>query len=143
MGPSKKLSPASEREAEHIEQCTTAKDHLDSVHQTLARFWLRLAEAPDEHWRLLFEVAAAEIAANIVEHASPPIMTFRVRTSGGRVVAEFHDSGQGWSGRTAPEHSLYDLAERGRGLALARVAVDEVAYERLGSINRWRLVKRL
>ncbi len=143
MGPSKKLSPVSEGEAEHVEQCTTATDHLDWVHQTLARFWLGLTEAPDENWRLLFEVAAAEIAANIVEHACPPIMTFRVRAYGGRVVAEFHDSGQGWTGRTEPQQSLGDLAERGRGLALARVAVDEVAYERLGSINRWRLVKRL
>ncbi len=135
--------PASDPVTEPLEECTTTRDHLDAVHATLARFWSRLARAPDERWRLLFEVAAAEIAANIIEHATPPVMTFRVRSDAGTVVAEFVDSGQGWAGPPEPGEFLDDLVERGRGLTLTRVAVDEVLYERIGSFNHWRLLKRL
>jgi anti-sigma regulatory factor (Ser/Thr protein kinase) len=35
------------------------------------------------------------------------------------------------------------MAERGRGLILARRAVDEVGYRRDGTTNRWHLSKRL
>jgi hypothetical protein len=33
------------------------------------------------------------------------------------------------------------LLERGRGLSLAQTALDELAYERRGGLNRWRLTK--
>jgi hypothetical protein len=33
--------------------------------------------------------------------------------------------------------------ETGRGLAIARKALDELGYERKGEVNTWRLVKRL
>jgi hypothetical protein len=33
--------------------------------------------------------------------------------------------------------------ERGRGLSLARTALDEVGYERIGNTNRCRLLKHL
>jgi hypothetical protein len=33
------------------------------------------------------------------------------------------------------------LVERGRGLSLAQTALDELAYERRGGINCWRLTK--
>ena len=32
-----------------------------------------------------------------------------------------------------------DLAEQGRGLPMARAAVDELTYERVGERNRWRI----
>jgi serine/threonine-protein kinase RsbW len=34
-------------------------------------------------------------------------------------------------------------SEDGRGLAIARKALDELAYKREGEVNTWRLVKRL
>jgi anti-sigma regulatory factor (Ser/Thr protein kinase) len=34
-------------------------------------------------------------------------------------------------------------SEAGRGLAMARSLLDELGYERVGDVNRWRLVKQL
>jgi len=120
-----------------------ARDHLDSVHQALGRFLERLAEPPSDEWRMLFELAVAEIAANIIEHARPPSLHFEVTAQGGKVAALFSDTGQGWSSPPGPAAMVDDMVERGRGLRLARTAVDEMAYERRGSSNRWRLTKRL
>jgi serine/threonine-protein kinase RsbW len=141
MRPSKKPSRATERPVEHVEERELSRDHLEAVHSALARFWSLLDRAPDEQWRLLFEIAVAEIAANIVEHASPPSITIRLRMGASSIVAEFTDSGAGWTGTPGPAAVLDELSERGRGLALAEAAVDEVAYERMGRTNHWRLTK--
>ena len=90
---------------------------------------------------MLFELAVSEIAANIVEHAKPQRMSLRLRAAGGKVIADFSDSGHGWSGPPEPSRLLNEMAERGRGLALAKRAVDEVEYQRDGRLNRWRLAK--
>jgi serine/threonine-protein kinase RsbW len=142
MEASKKRSPVSEQSGvEHIVECTVSANHLDAVHEALALFWRGQGTSPEERWRLLFEVAVTEIAANIIEHARPPVVRFRLRAVSGRVDAEFTDKGGGWDGPPEPAYFLDDLAERGRGLAMAMKAVDEVAYERVGKVNHWRLVK--
>jgi serine/threonine-protein kinase RsbW len=120
-----------------------AGDHLSVVHATLSRLWQGLAEPPPDRWRMLFEIAVAEVAANIIEHAVPATMTMRLRLDERQVVAEFTDTGRGWSGPPAAERLLDEVAERGRGLALARTALDDMAYQRTGDVNHWRLVKRL
>src|SRR6266700_363368 len=139
MEPSKKHSLASE--GAHVVEVTAASGQLDAVHEILGRFWPGLSEPPDDRWRLLF--AVSEIAANIVEHAQPAVMTFRLTAISGRVVAEFQASGIAWTGHPGPAAVLDELAERGRGLAMARTAVDEVAYRRVGTVNYWKLAKQL
>jgi serine/threonine-protein kinase RsbW len=141
MRPSKRPSRATEPPVEHVEEHELTRDHLEAVHGALARFWSLLHEPPDEKWRLLFEIAVAEIAANIVEHANPPSITIRLRQAASSVVAEFTDSGTGWTGTPGPAALLDELDERGRGLAMAEAAVDEVSYSRQGRTNRWRLTK--
>jgi serine/threonine-protein kinase RsbW len=127
-----------------VEERRVTGDHLEAVHDAMARFWSLLDETPDQRWRLLFETAVAEIAANIVEHATPPFFTMRIRMGAACVIAEFTDSGKGWDGPMGPAAILDDLAaERGRGLTLAGRAVDEVSYERQGLVNHWRLTKQL
>jgi serine/threonine-protein kinase RsbW len=142
MRPSRKPLPASDPTEGHVEQCTVGVDHLEAVHRTLARFWRGFGSAPDERWRMLFEIAVAEVAANILEHALPPQITFTLRASDGSVSADFIDTGTGWSRPDEARRVVSELAERGRGLTIAHTAVDEVAYERLGEVNHWRLVKR-
>ncbi|HEY4027860.1 MAG TPA: ATP-binding protein [Candidatus Dormibacteraeota bacterium] len=136
-------SGAAERPADHVEEHELSRDHLEAVHSTLARFWSLLQDPPDEQWRLRFEIAVAEIAANIVEHASPPSITIRLRMAASSVIAEFTDSGAGWTGKPGPAAVIDELSERGRGLALTEAAVDQVAYERHGRTNHWRLTKHL
>ncbi len=124
----------------------TAREGLDIVHEALAGFWQRLGAPPDQTWRMHFELAVMETEANIIEHARPSDVRLRLSLADGCVVADFLDSGREWTGApepVAPAEPADELPERGRGLAIARAAVDEVRYERSDGVNRWRLVKRL
>jgi len=123
--------------------CDSNGDQLALVHDALARFWAEMESPPAEAWRMRFEVAVSEIAANIVEHAQAQVMHLRLAADAERVTAEFEDAGRSWAGAPEVELAPDELAERGRGLILARRAVDEVGYERDGTTNRWHLAKRL
>jgi PAS domain S-box-containing protein len=117
-------------------------NQLDLIHDALARFWESLRPAPADEWRMLFELAVAEVAANVIEHARPALMSLRLSAGDGHAVAEFSYAGAGWT--DSPPTALPDaMAERGRGLFLARTGVDDVRYHRSGATVRWRLLKRL
>jgi anti-sigma regulatory factor (Ser/Thr protein kinase) len=116
---------------------------LDALHEGLSNFLDSLFKPPSPEWRMLFELAVSEIAANIIEHARPPSVHLHLAIQGGSVVAEFTDAGRGWDGPPGPAQVVDQLLERGRGLSLAQTALDEMAYERTGLTNRWRLGKRL
>lgn len=116
---------------------------LDALHRALQRFLDQLTLSPPAEWRINFELAVAEIAANIIEHARPSTIHFRVAWLAGEVIAEFTDSGLAWRGKPEAAAMVDQLAEAGRGLNLARGAVDELAYDRVGNTNRWRLVKTI
>jgi len=89
-----------------------------------------------------FELAVAEVAANVIEHARPTVMSLRLSVEACFAAAVFTYTGPGWT--DLPPTALPDpLAERGRGLYLARTGVDEVAYQRSGMTVSWRLLKRL
>jgi serine/threonine-protein kinase RsbW len=143
MRPSRKRLPASDPAEGHVEECTAHADHLEAVHRTMARFWEGFRPPLDERWRMLFELAVAEVAANILEHARPSRISLTLRAADGLVSADFIDTGRGWGGLDEPRCVVDELADRGRGLTIAHVAVDEVASERLGDVNHWRLVKYL
>jgi len=117
-------------------------DQLDLIHDAMARFWQGLRPPPSSAWRMLFELAIAEVAANVIEHARPALMSMRLGIDAGSVVAEIAYAGPGWTDSLAT--ALPDpMAERGRGLFLARTGVDEVSYQRAGMMVTWRLVKHL
>lgn len=127
--------------AAHTVRFQAGPEALEVVHQALGRFWEGVV-VPDERWRMMFELAVLEIAVNVMEHARPPLVQLTLLAEPDRVAAEFVDSGRPWSGPPVPPTLPDDLAEGGRGLALAWMAVDEVGYERLGERNHWRLMKR-
>lgn len=96
---------------------------------------------------MLFELAVAEIGANVLTHgrapaAVDPPVEYVLRLEAHTALASFVDQGP-------PVHEPLDAAmpppssETGRGLALAHSLLDELGYEREGAVNRWRLVKRL
>jgi serine/threonine-protein kinase RsbW len=125
--------------------CRAAPDSLQVVHEAVASFWEHPHRLPPTDWRMLFELAVAEIAANILEHARAPVLDLHLSERDGCVVAEFTDTGSEWKGPApgacAAGGEPDPFAERGRGLRLVRTAVDEVRYEREGAVNRWRLLK--
>jgi len=87
----------------------------------------------------MLETAVIEVAGNAVEHGTPPgalHYEFRLEISADRLDGLFLDSGDAvpipveGSGED-------DLAESGRGLRIARGALDELRYERRGARNAW------
>jgi serine/threonine-protein kinase RsbW len=117
---------------------------LNRVHDLLEAAW---AEHPDVGLtdRTLFEIAVTEVAGNIVEHAAagdePLEIRVVVHVADPRLEASFEDGGPAADGDLDAAGFPDDLAESGRGLALARRAADEVAYWRDGTTNHWRIVR--
>lgn len=102
------------------------------------------AEHPDVERTdlMLFETAVIEIANNVVEHGVPPgtvSYTFTLEVEPDRLVGRLSDGGP----RLTDVHTvLPDVeSESGRGLALARMALDELDYQRVGDHNEWRMTR--
>lgn len=117
---------------------------LDLVHGLLQRAWERHPDVVADD-RMRFEIAVVEIAGNVVEHAGNPDpieFELALRVEPDRVEARFQDPGQrvevDFSSVTMPG----ELAESGRGVALALLTADEVAYRHDGDLNHWLVVRR-
>lgn len=110
---------------------------------------VRLETGKDDTDRalILFELALAEIGANVLLYGRPTngpdsAVEYELELHDDVLEATFADLGpppHNQLARGMPE----PLSESGRGLAIARQALDELAYSREGKVNRWRLVKRL
>lgn len=114
---------------------------LERVHDLVDELWVRVPEVqPDDRYR--FETAVIEVAGNIVEHGGPEVrLRLWLRVHPDRVEAQFRDTGREVD-LEAVDDAVDDLAEDGRGLALARAAADDVSYARTGHTNRWCVTKR-
>ena len=97
--------------------------------------------------RIRFETAIIEVASNIIEHSRPastdPVrLLLDLECSPHRLYAEFNDNakpaGVNLDVATLPE----DASSSGRGLALAKVALDEFSYSKQRGGNRWTLLCR-
>jgi serine/threonine-protein kinase RsbW len=118
-------------------------DCLAKVYRLLEDMW---AGSPDVSGtdRVMFETAVIEIAGNIVQHGAgegegPVNCNLTLNVYAERLEANFKDNG-----RIAPVDidtvGMPDpLAESGRGLALAKAAVDVFIYERHNGANHWTL----
>jgi anti-sigma regulatory factor (Ser/Thr protein kinase) len=136
---------------------------MDTVHAALDGLWMAmddvLAHPPGETWRLHVATAVAEVAGNVIRYAlaSGLSATMDVRLLPDRLEVAFHDRGAPCPGPALlpptdadPLDDLDDLdalealAESGRGIAIARVALDDLAYMRTpNGENVWTLTKRL
>jgi serine/threonine-protein kinase RsbW len=133
---------AGELHTQSLRTCS-APQCLESIHGLLARLWADASEVSAED-RIRFETAVAEVAANIVEHATAGAvvdLSLEVRAYPDRVEALFCDTGAPADIDLDSASLPDDMAESGRGLAIARAAVDEVVYERDGCVNRWRVTR--
>lgn len=123
-------------------------EHLAHVHDALAELWRLGAQAlpSDDQWRIEFEIAVAEIAANVAQyvasHPTPVTFSLVLVLHHSEAVAVFEDAG---GEPILPEAiNLPDeTAEAGRGLAIAERCLDVLRFERVQAVNRWNLVKNL
>ncbi len=111
---------------------------LDRVHALLAEV------ETDEISRTRLGIAVAELVNNIIEHGrtpagGPPHLVLTIQDGGTEVVADLHDDGIGFPPVTEEPDPM---AESGRGIMLARSAVDELGFERSDGRNHWHLVVR-
>ncbi len=89
-------------------------------------------------------IAAAEIGANIVEHAAEDRsvrMRMRVRVGDDQVTVCFTDNGRPADVDLRFVYQPDPMAERGRGLAMAKAVLDGLDYRRR-SLNYWLLESR-
>lgn len=136
---------------------------MDTVHAALDRLWAAmddvLATPPGELWRLHVTTAVAEVAGNVISYALDPGLTATmvIRLLPDRLEIGFRDRGASCRGPALRPpagadpigdvndlDALEALSESGRGIAIARVALDDLAYCRTpDGENLWVLMKRL
>jgi len=123
----------------------TGPDALDKIHGCLNELWSAHPELP-EVVRTPVSVAVAEIGANIIEYSRPgqPVrMQMQLRLLAHEVEIVFTDEGDPAHVDLAKVTMPDALAERGRGLAIAKACLDRLTYRRDSTGNHWTLaVKR-
>ena len=125
-----------------VVETVTGPGTLDEIHDALDSVWLAHARVPDEV-RMRMAIAAAEIGANIIEHAARGHsiqMRMEARVLPHAVEIIFIDHGPEVHVDLTDLSLPDDMAERSRGLALARSVLGELSYSRLADTNRWTLV---
>ena len=120
-------------------------DTLDEIHHAFAHCWRRYPEIRDDV-RIQMELAATEIAANIVEHSAsgrPVRVQMHLEVSADEIRAMFHDDGNPVQVNLDTVQMPSVLAERGRGLAIAVGILDALSYRRGTDMNNWTLTRSL
>ena len=117
---------------------------LDEIGTILERMWSLHPHVPDSV-RTQIVIAVGEIGANIVEHAArggPVRLRMEVLVSLEEVRVAFLDDGPSAQMQiTAPPEMPDEMAESGRGLALAHAVLDRLWYHRQ-IFNHWILVSK-
>ena len=114
---------------------------LDEVEGALDAFWSLPDEVPSRV-RLEVGIAAIEIAANIVQHCHALRVGMEIMARTNEVEVDFTDTGDPATIDLEATRMPDDLAETGRGLALAQAVLDRLAYFRDDVGNHWRLVSK-
>jgi len=118
---------------------------VDAVHSLLEDVW---ADAPGIPMmeRFKFETALLELASNVVKHAddgSGLRCTLEIDAHPASIEATVLDDGEPSDIEILVPRDMPDvLSESGRGLAMIQALVDDLAYSREGSTNRWRISSR-
>ena len=119
---------------------------IELVHAVLEQLWEANEDVAVAD-RARFEMAVIEILGNIIEpppQSDPPAAGSRrfdiaVAAPATALVESFGDNGLPMSIDLSAVAMPDELAESGRGLALAMAAVDDLTYDRENGRNHWRL----
>jgi serine/threonine-protein kinase RsbW len=121
-------------------------DGLEKLHESVQLLREASGRKGDDKNVMHFEIALAEIGANVLTHGRPnnvdPPVEYELRLEQDTALASFIDRGPAvldFATRAMPDTE----SESGRGLPMARWLLDELLYKRDGDSNRWKLVKRL
>lgn len=123
----------------------TGPDTLDQIQHVLDQLWAQHPEASPAA-RIHMDLAACEIGANILKHAGggqPVRMQMQAEVHDGHVRVSFTDDGHPAPIDLQQVGMPSEMAEQGRGLALAIAVLDELTFQRDATVNRWILVRRL
>lgn len=121
----------------------TCTQTLDEIGTMLEQMWFSHDHVPDTV-RTEMAIAVGEISANIIEHAAkdgPVRLRMEVRVLADKVQVSFVDDGPPAAVDVSEAVMPHQMAESGRGLALARAVLDRLHYRR-GVVNHWTLVSR-
>lgn len=116
---------------------------LDEIEAALEQSWCGNGHVPHDI-RLQVGIAVSEIAGNIVEHACggrPVQIRMEIRALPREVWVEFADDGDPAQVDLSDVGLPEDMAEDGRGLALAQAVLARLSYRR-GDWNHWTLVSK-
>lgn len=120
-------------------EITNGPKALEQIHGALEAFWRKHEQVP-QHIRNEIDIAAGEIAANILEHARAVTVWMEMHARPDAVEIEFTDAGVPVDLDLEAAMMPDEMAERGRGLALAQAALRLLSYFRDEVGNHWRLV---
>lgn len=116
-------------------------DPLAAVQSQLDALWSIHPHIPDDV-RMQMQISTAEVAANIVEHAGSG-HPLRIRMSAAVIDDQVHivftDNGPPSDIELSKVTMPDEMAERGRGLAIAQALLDRLAYRCDESGNHWTL----
>jgi serine/threonine-protein kinase RsbW len=121
----------------------TGSETLDDIGALLERMWFSHDHVPDAV-RTEMEIAVGEISANIIEHAAkgrPVRLRMEVRVLPDKVSVSVVDDGLPAQVDVNATVMPDQMAECGRGLALAHAVLDRLHYRR-SFVNHWTLVSR-
>jgi serine/threonine-protein kinase RsbW len=117
---------------------------LDEMHGLLDATWEAHADVDDAD-RSVLSLALSEIVTNVVRHgAGATSVSIDVLVDDDAVTAVVRDDGGPLAADIVEQATWPDdaLATSGRGIVMSRDALDELRYERIGTTNVWRLVRR-
>lgn len=114
---------------------------LDEVQSALESVWAFNAHVPGLI-RMQISIAVTEIAANILEHGRAMSFELEVHVRPDEVEVEFTDDGHPAHIDLASVRMPDELADRGRGLAMAKAVAQLVSYARDELGNHWRIVSK-
>lgn len=118
-------------------------DALAEFEGVLAETWTVHPHVPDPV-RVQMGIATGEIGANIIEHAAagqPVRIIMEIAVLPNQVWVKFTDEGMPMLIDLSAVSLPDDMAERGRGLALAQAVLEQLTYER-NAENHWTLVSK-
>lgn len=124
--------------SEHVLEVQTGPDTLAEIQRTLDLAWAE--DDVPEYTKMCIELAVSEIGTNIIAYSAdgkPVRMRMAVDVRPDQVAVTFTDDGHPTPIDLTRVSMPDEVAESGRGLALAHRVLDKLSYWRDNEGNHW------